>query len=128
MYVIIFCSYRYKKTLSKDIEALNSMSGGSKVQLLNTLMQLRKVCNHPYLFEGDEQGPPFFDGPHLWENTGKMVLLDKLLPKLKAQVRANPNAVHCSSAVYQPKFNMHIRTRVIVVKVKVIFMSKDTFV
>lgn len=24
------------------------------------------------------------DGPHLWENAGKMVLLDKLLPKLKA--------------------------------------------
>ena len=22
-------------------------------------MQLRKVCNHPYLFEGAEPGPPF---------------------------------------------------------------------
>jgi SNF2 family DNA or RNA helicase len=104
-------TFRYKKTLSKDIEALNSMSGGSKVQLLNTLMQLRKVCNHPYLFEGAEQGPPYFDGPHLWENTGKMVLLDKLLPKLKAQVRPHPNAVQ-AKAVYQPKFkNMHMRTR-----------------
>lgn len=46
-------------------------------------MQLRKVCNHPYLFEGAEAGPPYKDGPHLWENSGKMQLLHKLLPKLK---------------------------------------------
>lgn len=48
-------------------------------------MQLRKVCNHPYLFDGAEPGPPFTDGPHIWENSGKMQLLHKLLPKLKAK-------------------------------------------
>jgi len=48
-------------------------------------MHLRKVCNHPYLFDGAEPGPPYTDGPHLWENSGKMKLLHKLLPKLKAQ-------------------------------------------
>lgn len=48
-------------------------------------MQLRKVCNHPYLFDGAEAGPPFTDGPHIWENSGKMQLLHKLLPKLKAK-------------------------------------------
>lgn len=37
-----------------------------------------QVCNHPYLFEGVEPGPPFIEGPHLWENCGKMVLLDKV--------------------------------------------------
>lgn len=31
------------------------------------------------------QGPPFTEGPHLWENSGKMKLLDKLLVKLKQQ-------------------------------------------
>jgi SWI/SNF-related matrix-associated actin-dependent regulator of chromatin subfamily A member 5 len=46
-------------------------------------MQLRKVCNHPYLFDGAETGPPYVDGPHLWENSGKMLLLNKLLSKLK---------------------------------------------
>ena len=46
-------------------------------------MQLRKVCNHPYLFDGAEDGPPYVDGPHLWEACGKMQLLHKLLPKLK---------------------------------------------
>ena len=41
--------YWYTKILSKDAVSLNSMGGGGKVQLLNTLMQLRKVCNHPYV-------------------------------------------------------------------------------
>ena len=43
------------------------------------------MCNHPYLFDGAEPGPPYFDGPHLWEDSGKMTLLHKLLPKLKSQ-------------------------------------------
>ena len=67
------------------MESINSLGGPDKVRLLNILMQLRKVCNHPYLFEGAEEGPPFVDGPHLWNNCGKMSLLDKLLPKLQAQ-------------------------------------------
>ena len=48
-------------------------------------MQLRKCCNHPYLFAGAEPGPPFFTGDHLVDNAGKMVLLDRLLPKLQAR-------------------------------------------
>jgi len=75
----------YTKILSKDAHTLNALGGPDRVRLLNILMQLRKVCNHPYLFEGAEPGPPFMDGPHLWENTGKLVLLSKLLPKLEAQ-------------------------------------------
>ena len=31
-----------------------------------------QVCNHPYLFDGAEPGPPFINGPHLWENAGKV--------------------------------------------------------
>jgi SWI/SNF-related matrix-associated actin-dependent regulator of chromatin subfamily A member 5 len=41
------------------------------------------VCNHPYLFDGAEEGPPYVDGPHIWENSGKMQLLHKLLAKLQ---------------------------------------------
>ncbi|KAF1779903.1 ISWI family [Phytophthora cactorum] len=52
---------------------------------IETKLYLRKVCNHPYLFEGAEPGPPYQEGPHLWENCGKMTLLHKLLPKLQAQ-------------------------------------------
>uniref|UniRef100_A0A673JK64 Probable global transcription activator SNF2L1 n=1 Tax=Sinocyclocheilus rhinocerous TaxID=307959 RepID=A0A673JK64_9TELE len=49
------------------------------------LMQLRKCCNHPYLFDGAEPGPPYTTDLHLVVNSGKMVVLDKLLPKLKEQ-------------------------------------------
>jgi SWI/SNF-related matrix-associated actin-dependent regulator of chromatin subfamily A member 5 len=34
--------------------------------------------------DGAEEGPPYVDGPHIWENSGKMQLLHKLLPKVKA--------------------------------------------
>ena len=46
----------------------------------NTLMQLRKICNHPYLF--------FTEGWDIDANmikcSGKFQLLDRMLPKLKA--------------------------------------------
>ena len=45
-------------------------------------MQLRKCANHPYLFEGAEQ-PPFTTDERLIQNSGKMVLLDKLLRRLQ---------------------------------------------
>lgn len=48
-------------------------------------MQLRKCCNHPYLFDGAEQGPPYTTDQHIVDNAGKMVILDKLLEKLKKQ-------------------------------------------
>lgn len=60
-----------------------------KMRLLNILMQLRKCCNHPYLFDGAEPGPPYTTDLHLVVNSGKMVVLDKLLPKLKEQGRSN---------------------------------------
>ncbi|KAG9144378.1 hypothetical protein Leryth_017508 [Lithospermum erythrorhizon] len=71
----------YKALLQKDLEVVNA--GGERKRLLNIAMQLRKCCNHPYLFQGAEPGPPYTTGDHLVENAGKMVLLDKLLPKLK---------------------------------------------
>ncbi|KAI9195095.1 hypothetical protein LWI28_011572 [Acer negundo] len=71
----------YKALLQKDLEVVNA--GGERKRLLNIAMQLRKCCNHPYLFQGAEPGPPYTTGDHLITNAGKMVLLDKLLPKLK---------------------------------------------
>jgi SWI/SNF-related matrix-associated actin-dependent regulator of chromatin subfamily A member 5 len=53
-----------------------------KIKLLNVLMQLKKVCNHPYLFDKVEPGPPFIDGEHLVDNSLKFKVLDLLLPKL----------------------------------------------
>nr|GLL47940.1 chromatin-remodeling complex ATPase chain-like protein [Ipomoea trifida] len=71
----------YKALLQKDLEVVNP--GGERKCVLNIAMQLRKCCNHPYLFQGAEPGPPYTTGEHLIENAGNMILLDKLLPKLK---------------------------------------------
>ena len=77
----------YKKILEKDIDAVNGAAGKreSKTRLLNIVMQLRKCCNHPYLFEGAEPGPPYTTDEHLIDNAGKMKYLDKLLIKTKRE-------------------------------------------
>lgn len=77
----------YQKILEKDIDAVNGANGKreSKTRLLNIVMQLRKCCNHPYLFEGAEPGPPYTTDEHLIYNAGKMVVLDKLLAKFQKQ-------------------------------------------
>ena len=80
----------YKSILMKDMDEFNLATGKggkskrARVKLMNIIMQLRKACNHPYLFDGAEP-EPFTNGPHLWENSGKMVLMHKLLTKLKAK-------------------------------------------
>lgn len=65
----------------------------------------QKCCNHPYLFDGavrpawppaakcprllpliaQEPGPPFTNDEHIIENSGKMIILDKLLRTMKAK-------------------------------------------
>ncbi|MFH4978831.1 hypothetical protein AB6A40_005540 [Gnathostoma spinigerum] len=75
----------YTKILMKDIDVVNGAGKIEKARLMNILMHLRKCCNHPYLFDGAEPGPPYTTDQHLVDNSGKMVVLDKLLPKLKAQ-------------------------------------------
>ena len=79
------CSRRYTKILMKDIDILNAAGKTDKMRLLNVLMQLRKCCNHPYLCDGAEPGTPYTTDIHLSVNSGKMAVLDKLLPKMKAQ-------------------------------------------
>ena len=45
----------YKAVLKNNVEVLNGTgSGASRTKLLNTVMQLRKACGHPYLFDGYE--------------------------------------------------------------------------
>jgi SWI/SNF-related matrix-associated actin-dependent regulator of chromatin subfamily A member 5 len=76
----------YKQILLRDIDTINGASGngnGQRTAILNIVMQLRKCCNHPYLFPGVEDRSADPMGPHLYESCGKMVLLDKLLVKMK---------------------------------------------
>ncbi|XP_047141905.1 chromodomain-helicase-DNA-binding protein 1-like isoform X1 [Hydra vulgaris] len=85
--VILYCGISqtqknlYKAILTKDLGAFDR-EGGQKTRLLNILMQLRKCCNHPYIFPGIES-EPFQLGEHLVESSGKLYLLDKLLAFLK---------------------------------------------
>ncbi|KAL0166917.1 hypothetical protein M9458_038761, partial [Cirrhinus mrigala] len=46
------CEFRkyYKFILTRNFEALNTRGGGNQVSLLNVVMDLKKCCNHPYLF------------------------------------------------------------------------------
>lgn len=55
-------------------------SAGTK-GVLNSLVQLRKVCDHPFLFR-DPRDIEYDDT--LWRSSGKFELLDRILPKLKA--------------------------------------------
>ena len=64
--------------------------GGAKdgPSLSNLAMELRKCCNHPFLIKGAEtELSKHFEGKtpieQLVNSSGKMMLLDKLLPKLR---------------------------------------------
>lgn len=74
----------YRKLLEKDLDAINGLNGKkeSKTRLLNIVMQLRKCCNHPYLFDGVEPGPPYTTDEHLVYNSQKLKILDRLLKKV----------------------------------------------
>ncbi|KAF9584134.1 chromatin remodeling complex Adenosinetriphosphatase, partial [Lunasporangiospora selenospora] len=78
----------YQRILEKDIDAVNGVGANKregKTRLLNIVMQLRKCCNHPYLFDGAEPGPPYTTDQHIVDNAGKMLVLDKLLKRMREQ-------------------------------------------
>ncbi|KAF2484630.1 chromatin remodeling complex SWI/SNF component SWI2 [Neohortaea acidophila] len=54
--------------------------------LSNMLMQLRKLCNHPFVFEEveDQMNPSRLTNDMIWRTAGKFELLDRILPKFKA--------------------------------------------
>ena len=53
--------------------------------LSNMLMQLRKLCNHPFVFEQveDQMNPTKLNNDMLWRTAGKFELLDRILPKFQ---------------------------------------------
>ncbi|XP_029695694.1 chromodomain-helicase-DNA-binding protein 3 isoform X6 [Takifugu rubripes] len=80
----------YKHILTKNFEALNSKGGGNQVSLLNIMMDLKKCCNHPYLFpaasmEAQKTPTGAYEGSALTKASGKLTLLQKMLRKLKEQ-------------------------------------------
>ncbi|KAK8853315.1 hypothetical protein IAR55_004019 [Kwoniella newhampshirensis] len=71
--------------LTKNFAVL-SKGGTQQVSLMNVAMELKKASNHPYLFDGaEDRNKPLHEVLRgLVMNSGKMVLLDKLLARLKA--------------------------------------------
>ncbi|XP_063408580.1 chromodomain-helicase-DNA-binding protein 4-like isoform X12 [Mytilus trossulus] len=77
----------YKYILTRNFSALN-VKGGNQVSLLNIMMDLKKCCNHPYLFPTAAMEAPklpngMFEGSALIKASGKLVLMAKMLRKLK---------------------------------------------
>ena len=62
-----------------------SKPGGVK-GLSNELMQLRKICQHPFLFESveDKINPSSMIDDKLIRSSGKIELLNRILPKFFA--------------------------------------------
>jgi SNF2 family DNA or RNA helicase len=72
----------YEHMRTRGVVALQG-GGDGKIgvrSLMNSLMQLRKICNHPYLFSETS----WTKDDNLWRASGKVELLDRLLPKLQA--------------------------------------------
>eukprot|EP00611_Tribonema_gayanum_P023708 TRINITY_DN5050_c0_g1_i1.p1 TRINITY_DN5050_c0_g1~~TRINITY_DN5050_c0_g1_i1.p1 ORF type:complete len:1003 (+),score=418.58 TRINITY_DN5050_c0_g1_i1:2044-5052(+) len=91
----------YRQLLQRDSDVLQRLEGSATAttnedgvvlapagndwkRLQSLMMQLRKCCNHPYLFPGADPDPEAID-EGLVRASGKMVLLDRLLPRLKAR-------------------------------------------
>jgi len=78
----------YKWILTRNFEALNPKSGGQQVSLLNIMMDLKKCCNHPYLFPGSAEEAPLsatgsYELQGLIKASGKLILLSKMLKHLR---------------------------------------------
>jgi chromodomain-helicase-DNA-binding protein 7 len=88
----------YRGILERNFSFLSKGTNAANIpNLMNTMMELRKCCIHPYLLNGAEEeiqrdyrivngGADDSDLYYkaLISSSGKMVLVDKLLPKLKA--------------------------------------------
>ncbi|KAJ2522156.1 ATP-dependent DNA helicase Hrp3, partial [Coemansia sp. RSA 1939] len=76
----------YKNILTRNYAVLNrNATGGGQMSLLNIMVELKKASNHPFLFPNAEQQQDSKEDTlkGLVNHSGKMVLLDKLLAKLK---------------------------------------------
>ncbi|KAG2236231.1 hypothetical protein INT48_008591, partial [Thamnidium elegans] len=75
----------YQQLKKNNSLCINNDSAASAKGLNNTIMQLRKVCNHPFVFEGVETtlNPSGKSNELLYRSCGKFELLDRMLPKLR---------------------------------------------
>ncbi|KAG5880736.1 hypothetical protein JTB14_009146 [Gonioctena quinquepunctata] len=80
-----------KGVLLTDGSERGSKGKGGAKALMNTIVQLRKLCNHPFMFPNIEEkycdhvgiAGGIMSGPDTYRASGKFELLDRILPKLK---------------------------------------------
>lgn len=75
-----------KAILQETVQREQAMNGDERKKsawqkLMNLLMQLRKVCNHPYQISHAEPNP-YHVGDHVIHASGKFIILEKLLNEL----------------------------------------------
>uniref|UniRef100_A0A3Q1G6J0 Chromodomain helicase DNA binding protein 2 n=1 Tax=Acanthochromis polyacanthus TaxID=80966 RepID=A0A3Q1G6J0_9TELE len=76
----------YKWILTRNYKALAKGTRGSSSGFLNIVMELKKCCNHSFLIKQPEDGDAETQQEHLQglvRGSGKLVLLDKLLTRLR---------------------------------------------
>ncbi|CAI5664270.1 unnamed protein product [Oreochromis niloticus] len=76
----------YKWILTRNYKALAKGTRGSSAGFLNIVMELKKCCNHSFLIKQPEDGDAETQQEHLQalvRGSGKLVLLDKLLTRLR---------------------------------------------
>ncbi|KAI0971793.1 SNF2 family N-terminal domain-containing protein [Xylaria arbuscula] len=77
----------YKQMVTHQKIAVSDGKGGKTGVrgLSNMIMQLRKLCNHPFVFDEveNQMNPMNTSNDLLWRTAGKFELLDRILPKYK---------------------------------------------
>ncbi|KAF7546962.1 hypothetical protein G7046_g9153 [Stylonectria norvegica] len=78
----------YKQMVTHNKLVVSDGKGGKAGArgLSNMIMQLRKLCNHPFVFDVVENvmNPLNVSNDMLWRSAGKFELLDRILPKYHA--------------------------------------------
>uniref|UniRef100_A0A670JCK7 Chromodomain helicase DNA binding protein 1 n=1 Tax=Podarcis muralis TaxID=64176 RepID=A0A670JCK7_PODMU len=76
----------YKWILTRNYKALSKGSKGSTSGFLNVMMELKKCCNHCYLIKPPDDNEFYIKQEalqNLIRSSGKLILLDKLLIRLR---------------------------------------------
>uniref|UniRef100_A0A0X3P6Q3 Putative global transcription activator SNF2L2 n=1 Tax=Schistocephalus solidus TaxID=70667 RepID=A0A0X3P6Q3_SCHSO len=95
---VLYSYMQSKGVILTDGSERDKKGKGGTRTLMNTIMQLRKICNHPFMFSHIESAiaeytqpaipgmppPTQCEGKALYRSSGKFELIDRILPKLKA--------------------------------------------
>merc|ERR1712115_642687 len=87
----LYTHMQEKGVMLTDNPKKEGKGGGGAKALMNTIMQLRKLCNHPFMFQHIEEAyarhvgmhTDTVVGPDIYRASGKFELLDRIFPKIK---------------------------------------------